>query len=163
MNWSQISEEIPLLLVIMSHKEWNGGEGGMVEKGRGFQTSVTYELLPDLCRDFFVIGYHVPQWLGQWRGQKGRKRQGVPGICNTMVFLELLPFGVSPSPTSGSYLMRALLLPCKRFSALFILESSTVLLLMDLCMPLYAFFLSSFTGMTLFYSVGIPVHIRMTE
>ena len=41
MNWSQISEGIPSLLVIMSHKEWDGGEGRMAENGRGSQTSVT--------------------------------------------------------------------------------------------------------------------------
>ena len=41
MNWSQISEEIPSSLVIMSHKEWDNGEGGMVEKGGGSQISVT--------------------------------------------------------------------------------------------------------------------------
>ena len=41
MNWSQISKEIPSSLVIMSHKEWDGREGRMVEKGGGSQTSVT--------------------------------------------------------------------------------------------------------------------------
>ena len=40
-NWSQISKEFPLLLVIMSHREWNGGEDGMGEKDGGSQTSVT--------------------------------------------------------------------------------------------------------------------------
>ena len=40
-NWSQISEEIPLLLVIMSHREWDSGGGEREEKGRGSQTSVT--------------------------------------------------------------------------------------------------------------------------
>ena len=34
-NWSQISEEIPSSLVIISHREWDGGEGGSEEKGRG--------------------------------------------------------------------------------------------------------------------------------
>ena len=41
MNWSQISEGIPLLLVIMSYREWDSGEGGREKKGRGSQTSVT--------------------------------------------------------------------------------------------------------------------------
>ena len=41
MNLSQISEEIPSLLVIMSHKEWDSGEDEMGEKGGGSQTSVT--------------------------------------------------------------------------------------------------------------------------
>ena len=41
MNWSQISEEIPLLFVIISHKEWDSGEGGSEEKGGGSQISVT--------------------------------------------------------------------------------------------------------------------------
>ena len=40
-NWSQILKEIPLLLVIMSHKEWDGEEDGMGEKGEGSQTSIT--------------------------------------------------------------------------------------------------------------------------
>ena len=44
MNWSQISKEIPLSLVIMSHREWNGGEGRREEKGGGSQTSVTLSL-----------------------------------------------------------------------------------------------------------------------
>ena len=41
MNWSQISKEIPLSLVIIFHRKWNGGEDGMGEKGGGSQTSVT--------------------------------------------------------------------------------------------------------------------------
>ena len=43
-NWSQISAEIPSSLVIMSQRVWNGGEGGMEEKGGGSQTSVTLAL-----------------------------------------------------------------------------------------------------------------------
>ena len=39
-NWSQIFKEIPLLLVIMSHRKWDGGEGGREEKGGESQTSV---------------------------------------------------------------------------------------------------------------------------
>ena len=35
-NWSQISEEIPSSLVIMSHREWDSGEGRREEKGGGF-------------------------------------------------------------------------------------------------------------------------------
>ena len=31
-NWSQISKEIPLSLVIMFHKEWDGGEDRTGEK-----------------------------------------------------------------------------------------------------------------------------------
>ena len=41
MNWSQISKEIPLLLVIMSHREWDSGKGRREEKGGGSQMSVT--------------------------------------------------------------------------------------------------------------------------
>ena len=41
MNWFQIFGEIPLLLVIISHKEWDGGEGGREEKGGGSHTSLT--------------------------------------------------------------------------------------------------------------------------
>ena len=40
MNWSQISKEIFSSLVIISHKEWDGGEDGMEEKGGESQTSV---------------------------------------------------------------------------------------------------------------------------
>ena len=40
-NWSQISEEIPLSFIIMSHRVWDGGEGGSKEKGGGSQTSIT--------------------------------------------------------------------------------------------------------------------------
>ena len=42
---SQISKKIPLLLVIMFHKEWDGREDGMGEKGGGSQASVTSGLL----------------------------------------------------------------------------------------------------------------------
>ena len=35
MNWSQISKKIPLLFVIMSHREWDGGEDGIGEKDGG--------------------------------------------------------------------------------------------------------------------------------
>ena len=34
-NWSQISEEIPLSLVIMSHKKWDSGEGRREKKKWG--------------------------------------------------------------------------------------------------------------------------------
>ena len=40
-NWSQISEEIPLSLVIISHRKWDSGEDEMGEKDGGFQISVT--------------------------------------------------------------------------------------------------------------------------
>ena len=50
-NWSQISKEIPSLLVIMSHKEWDSGEDGIGEKGMGSQTSVT---LAD-AKDFHAV------------------------------------------------------------------------------------------------------------
>ena len=53
MNWFQISEEVPLLLVIMFHEEWDGGEDGMEEKGGGSQTSVTHA--GGLCM-------HIIQW-----------------------------------------------------------------------------------------------------
>ena len=45
MNWSQIPEKIPLLLVIMSHREWDGGKDRMGKKSRGSQTSVTVSSL----------------------------------------------------------------------------------------------------------------------
>ena len=32
------------------------------------QNTATYELIPDLQGDPFVIGYHVPQGVGWWRG-----------------------------------------------------------------------------------------------
>ena len=41
MSWSQISKKIPSSLVIMSHKEWDDGEGRIAEKGRNSQASVT--------------------------------------------------------------------------------------------------------------------------
>ena len=44
MNRFQISEEIPSLLAIMSHREWDSEEDRMGEKGGGFQTSVTLNL-----------------------------------------------------------------------------------------------------------------------
>ena len=40
-NWFQISEEIPSLLVIMSHREWDSRKGRRAEKGGRSQTSVT--------------------------------------------------------------------------------------------------------------------------
>ena len=43
-NWSQISEEIPSSLVIMSHREWDGGEGRREEKDGGSQMSVTLHI-----------------------------------------------------------------------------------------------------------------------
>ena len=45
-NWSQISAEIPLSLVIMSQKVWDSGENGMEEKGGGSQMFVTYSVSP---------------------------------------------------------------------------------------------------------------------
>ena len=45
MNWSQISKEIPSSLVIMSHREWNGGKGGREKKNGGSQSSVTRAML----------------------------------------------------------------------------------------------------------------------
>ena len=44
MNRFQISEEIPSLMAIMSHREWDSEEDRMGEKGGGFQTSVTLNL-----------------------------------------------------------------------------------------------------------------------
>ena len=43
----------------------------------------TYKLVPDLWGDSFVIGYHVPQGVGWWRGQDGGKGRGIPDVCNT--------------------------------------------------------------------------------
>ena len=40
MNWSKISKEIPLLLVIMFHREWDGGKDRIGGKGGGSQASV---------------------------------------------------------------------------------------------------------------------------
>ena len=44
----------------------------------------TYELVPDLQGDPFVIGYYVPQGVEQWRGWDRRKRWGVPDVCNVV-------------------------------------------------------------------------------
>ena len=46
------------------------------------QSIATYELVPDLQGDPFVIGYHIPQEVEWWRGWDGGKRWGVPNICN---------------------------------------------------------------------------------
>ena len=40
MNCSQISTEISLSLVIISHGGWDSGEGRRVEKDRGSQESI---------------------------------------------------------------------------------------------------------------------------
>ena len=57
MNWSQISEEIPSLLVIMSHREWNSGEDGMGKKGGGSQTSVALAILWLLGHVVLILPY----------------------------------------------------------------------------------------------------------
>ena len=44
MNWSQILEEIPSSLVIMSHREWDSGEDGMGENDGGSQTPITEKM-----------------------------------------------------------------------------------------------------------------------
>ena len=46
------------------------------------QNIATYELVPDLQGDPFVIGYHVPQGVGWRRGWDRRKRWGFPNVCN---------------------------------------------------------------------------------
>ena len=71
MNWFQISEEIPSLLVIMSHKEWDSEEGGRKEKGGGSQTSVTICLSPspeDPCELLWYLSHlNIPlQFPGKW-------------------------------------------------------------------------------------------------
>ena len=40
MNWSQISEKIPSSFIIISHKEWDGGEGRSEEKDGRSQVSI---------------------------------------------------------------------------------------------------------------------------
>ena len=64
MNWSQISEEIPLSLIIMSHRKWDGGEDRMVEKDGGFQTSVTD------ARGSILLLEHINQILSNLIGAK---------------------------------------------------------------------------------------------
>ena len=55
MNCSQISAEIPLLLVIMNHRGWDGEEHRRAEKGRDSQESV---ILP--CA---LYGGNTPSYL----------------------------------------------------------------------------------------------------
>ena len=80
------------------------------ERGSGLNLSegdawniATYKLVPDLCRDPFVVGYHVPLPVGQWRGQDRGKRQEVPTIYNSNVMI--------PSFLSLLYMLSTHILP----------------------------------------------------
>ena len=53
-NWSQISAEIPSLLVIMSHSLWDSGEDKTGEKGGRSQASVTVMLQSPLFFPFYI-------------------------------------------------------------------------------------------------------------
>ena len=46
------------------------------------QNIAACKLVPDLWGDSFIIGYHIPQGVGWWRGWDGEKRWGVPDVCN---------------------------------------------------------------------------------
>ena len=61
-NWSQISEEIPSLLVIISHKKWDGGEDMIGEKGGGSQIFITCNLLY-LNRFPIALQQKIQEWL----------------------------------------------------------------------------------------------------
>ena len=63
MNWSQISKEIPLSLVIISHRKWDGGKDGMVKKGGGSQTSVTLSMYSQSRPDRFCLRRDVHPFL----------------------------------------------------------------------------------------------------
>ena len=60
-------------------KERGGGLSLLESDARNI---TTYELVPDLWGDPFIVGYHVPQGVGQWRGWDGGKRWGIPDIYN---------------------------------------------------------------------------------
>ena len=53
------------------------------------QNIATYELVPDLRGDPFIVGYHVLQGVGQWRERmEWGKRWEVPDICNLVFFID---------------------------------------------------------------------------
>ena len=56
-NWSQISKEIPLLVVIIFHKEWDGEEGRSEEKGGRSQMSIP---ALSLCAALFPLIFIFP-------------------------------------------------------------------------------------------------------
>ena len=62
MNWSQISEEIPSSLVIMSHREWDSGEDGREKKGGESQTSVTLFMGSNKTQ----VLTHKKQFMQRW-------------------------------------------------------------------------------------------------
>ena len=47
--------------------ERKGGGGTQPLEGDAWNITI-YKLLLDLHRDPFIVGYHVPQWLGQQEG-----------------------------------------------------------------------------------------------
>ena len=53
------------------------------------QNIITYELVPDLWRDSFVIHDHVPHPVGQWRGWEWGKSREVLDICNVTLSIVL--------------------------------------------------------------------------
>ena len=83
------------------------------ERGGGLSLSegdawniTTYELVPDLYRDPFVVGYHVPESVGQWREWNGGKRWGVPDICNTTIFpVNLQVDGPEPRKSQDDFVL----------------------------------------------------------
>ena len=66
----------------LNEMERGRGSGLSLSKGNA-QNIAAYKLIPDLQGDPFIVGYHVPQGVGQWRERDGGKRWGVLGICNT--------------------------------------------------------------------------------
>ena len=48
-NWSQISKEIPLSLVIKFHRKWDGGEDRIGEKVGGPETTNQFNPLKGLA------------------------------------------------------------------------------------------------------------------
>ena len=98
-DWSQISEEIPSLFVIMSHKEWDGGEGRREEKGGGSQTSVievglhghepsvgisslSAEFFREGCFDFHIVIFFVGLVIymdGKWGESEGEDSRELEG------------------------------------------------------------------------------------
>ena len=77
----------------------------------------TYKLVPDL-QDPFIVGYHVPQEVGQWRGWNGKKNGGefqksitrdVPGEGNPSLLIYEIAVSLPESPalTSAISLLEA--------------------------------------------------------
>ena len=66
-----------------SRKEIERERGGGLSLLEGDSRNIAiYKLVQDLQEDPFVVGYLVPQGVGQWRGWDGGKRWGIPDIYN---------------------------------------------------------------------------------